>query len=123
MQIYICIKNIADLLNQLANMDHGERKTFLDTTAVYYDSLTDRWICRICNNSYTRKISTIDHIERTHLQLMSYSCEYCESKFTCSSLKRSHVNTYHREQNQLAISRYHMSKDHQITQPIQFLPQ
>ena len=83
-------------------MDHGERKIFLDNTAVYYEGLTDRWICQICNNSYTRKISAIDHIERTHLQLLSYPCEYCESKFTCSSLKRAHENTYHREQKQLA---------------------
>ena len=91
----------ADLQTLFASMDQAERKRRLDQM-VFLDPLTNRWICRICNNSVSRKTLAIDHIEGVHIRILSYPCQYCDSYFTCSSLRRTHVHTNHREQNKLA---------------------
>ena len=78
-------------------MDHAERKQRLNNM-VYLDPDTERWICRICNNSLTRKANAIDHIEGMHLRIPSYPCDYCDHIFTCLTLRRQHVRAYHREQ-------------------------
>ena len=90
----------ADLQTLFASMDQAERKRRMDKM-VFLDPLTNRWICRICNTSVSRKTLAIDHIEGVHVRILSYPCQYCDSYFTCSSLRRTHVHTNHREQNKL----------------------
>ena len=92
---------IPELLKNIANMDKNERKAFLEKMVIV-DSIHGRWICQICSNSYTRKFTVIDHIEEKHLELASYQCDFCESLFTSSNLKRKHVREMHRQPNQFA---------------------
>ena len=98
----------ADLQMLFASMDQEERKRRMDKM-VFLDPLTNRCICRICNTSVSRKTLAIDHIEGVHIRILSYPCQYCDSYFTCSSLRRTHVHTNHREQNKLA--KYLTDKD------------
>ena len=81
-------------------MDHNERKRRLDNM-VTHDPLTNRWICRICNESVKRKTIAIDHIEGVHLRIPSYPCQYCEQIFTCMAQRRRHIHALHREQNKI----------------------
>ena len=87
---------IPELLRNIANMDKNQRKAFLEKM-VLVDSIHGRWICQICNNSYTRKFTVIDHIEEKHLELASYQCDFCEAMFTSSTLKTKHVRETHRQ--------------------------
>ena len=90
----ICV--IPDLIKEISTMDRGQRKEFLDNL-VFHNTITDRWSCRICHNSYTRKFTVVDHIEEKHLQLLSYPCDFCEAQFTSSNLKRQHQRVIHRK--------------------------
>ena len=96
----LCFKILADFQSLFENMDHADRKARLNNM-VYKDPQSDRWICRICNDSVKRKTIAIDHIEGVHLRIPSYSCEYCDSVFTCLTQRRRHVHANHREQNKL----------------------
>ena len=90
----ICV--IPDLIKEISTMDRSQRKEFLDNL-VFHNTITDRWSCRICHNSYTRKFTVVDHIEEKHLQLLSYPCDFCEAQFTSSNLKRQHQRIIHRK--------------------------
>ena len=90
----ICV--IPDLIKEISTMDRRQRKEFLDNL-VFHNTITDRWSCRICHNSYTRKFTVVDHIEEKHLQLLSYPCDFCEAHFTSSNLKRKHQNEIHKK--------------------------
>ena len=82
-------------------MDTAERKEHLDKI-VSLDPVTKYWSCQICNQSVSRKTIAIDHIERKHIRLLFYPCQYCDQSFTCSGLRRTHTHTHHREQNRMA---------------------
>jgi len=85
-----------DLIKEISTMDRRQRKEFLDNL-VFHNTITDRWSCRICHNSYTRKFTAVDHIEEKHLKLLSYPCDFCEAFFTSSNLKRKHQNEIHKK--------------------------
>ena len=97
----ICV--IPDLIKEISTMDRSQRKEFLDNL-VFHNTITDRWSCRICHNSYTRKFTVVDHIEEKHLQLLSYPCDFCEAQFTSSNLKRQHQRINHRNPMQYGQS-------------------
>ena len=84
-------------------MDTADRKEHLDKI-VTLDPITKYWSCQICNHSVSRKTIAIDHIERKHIRLLSYPCQYCDQMFTCLSLRRTHTHSHHREQNKMAKS-------------------
>ena len=68
----LCFKILADFQSLFENMDHADRKARLNNM-VYKDPQSDRWICRICNDSVKRKTIAIDHIEGVHLRIPSYT--------------------------------------------------
>ena len=82
-------------------LDHGQRKGKLDKM-VFLNPSNDRWICQICNVSFTQKVTATNHIEGQHLRILAYPCSFCEARFTCSSQRRTHVHANHREQNKMA---------------------
>ena len=83
------------------NMTEFERKKRLNN--MVKENLSDgRWLCQICNQSFSRKRIATDHIEGVHIRLLSYPCEYCEELFVSRSLRRLHTFHNHREQNKLA---------------------
>ena len=82
-------------------MDQAERKRRMDKM-VYLDPSTNRWICRICDTSVSRKALAIDHLEGIHIRILSYPCQYCDSFFASSSVRRTHVHNNHWQQNKLA---------------------
>jgi len=92
-----------DLIKEISTMDRSQRKEFLENL-VFHNTITDRWSCRICHNSYTRKFTVVDHIEEKHLQLLSYPCDFCEAQFTSSNLKRQHQRINHRNPMQYGQS-------------------
>ena len=93
--------NIADLQDLFISMDPQERKRRLDRM-VWRDPNTKRWHCCICEAHFSRKHGGTDHIEGAHLKILSYACFYCERKFACTSQRRNHIFTNHREQNKMA---------------------
>ena len=90
-----------DLQEVFKNMNQSERMKQLNQM-VSLDPLSKQWICPVCNTSTSRKDSVIDHIERKHVQLLSYPCKYCDSSFTSSGQKRSHISIKHQRQNKMA---------------------
>ena len=61
--------------------------------------------CKVCQKSYkgahrsTRTRQLFDHIERKHLKLRSYVCEYCGHTFNSKTQKASHISLKHREEH------------------------
>ena len=61
--------------------------------------------CKVCQKSYkgayrsTRLRLLFDHIERSHLKLRSYVCDYCSHTFNSKTQKASHVSLKHREEH------------------------
>ena len=61
--------------------------------------------CKICQKSYkgahrsTRLRLLFDHIERSHLKLRSYVCDYCNHTFNSKTQKASHISMKHREEH------------------------
>ena len=60
--------------------------------------------CKVCSKSYkggnrstrsTRLRKLFDHVERLHLKLRSYACEYCSHTFNSKGQKASHVSLKH----------------------------
>ena len=57
--------------------------------------------CKVCQKSYkgahrsTRLRQLFDHIERSHLKLRSYVCDYCSHTFNSKGQKASHVSLKH----------------------------
>ena len=57
--------------------------------------------CNVCLKSYkgahrsTRLRQLFDHIERSHLKLRSYACDYCSQTFNSKGQKASHISMKH----------------------------
>ena len=66
--------------------------------------------CQICQKSYkgahrsTRLRQLFDHIERVHLKLRSYVCDYCSHTFNSKTQKASHISLKHREEHKFGKS-------------------
>ena len=66
--------------------------------------------CKVCQKSYkgayrsTRLRLLFDHIERSHLKLRSYVCDYCSHTFNSKTQKASHVSLKHREEHKYGRS-------------------
>merc|ERR1712029_709451 len=66
--------------------------------------------CQICQKSYkgahrsTRLRQLFDHIERVHLKLRSYVCDYCNHTFNSKTQKASHISLKHREEHKFGKS-------------------
>ena len=64
--------------------------------------------CKVCYKSYegkhrsVRKRQLFDHIERVHLKLRSYICDYCGHTFNSKAQKASHISLKHREEHKSA---------------------
>ena len=82
-------------------MSERERKVRL-ARMVQKDPNSGRWLCHICQKSFVRQNAAMDHIEGTHIRILSYPCNYCQLSFECRSFRRTHVFTHHREQNKLS---------------------
>ena len=61
--------------------------------------------CQICQKSYkgahrsSRLRTLFDHIERVHLKLRSYVCDYCSHTFTSKGQKATHISLKHSEEH------------------------
>ena len=57
--------------------------------------------CRFCSKSYkgahrsSRLRQLFDHVERLHLKLRSYVCDYCSQTFNSKGQKASHISIKH----------------------------
>ena len=57
--------------------------------------------CRVCSKSYkgahrsSRLRQLFDHVERLHLKLRSYVCDYCSQTFNSKGQKASHISIKH----------------------------
>ena len=57
--------------------------------------------CRVCSKSYkgahrsSRLCQLFDHVERLHLKLRSYVCDYCSQTFNSKGQKASHIFIKH----------------------------
>ena len=51
-----------------------------------------------------RQRSLMNHIERVHLRVKAYECQFCNKKFHSKAQRASHVTLKHREE-------HHMVKD------------
>ena len=66
--------------------------------------------CSVCHISYqgkypsVRQRSLMNHIERVHLRIKAYECQFCNKKFHSKAQRASHVTLKHREE-------HHMVKD------------
>ena len=66
--------------------------------------------CNVCQKSYkgahrsTRLRQLFDHIERVHLKLRSYVCDYCSHTFNSKTQKASHISLKHREEHKYGRS-------------------
>ena len=64
--------------------------------------------CNVCFKSYegkhrsVRKRQLFDHIERVHLKMRSYVCDYCGHTFNSKAQKASHISLKHREEHKSA---------------------
>ena len=60
--------------------------------------------CKVCSKSYkgasrsTRLRKLFDHVERLHLKLRSYACDYCSHTFNSKGQKASHVSLKHQSE-------------------------
>ena len=60
--------------------------------------------CKVCSKSYkgasrsTRLRKIFDHVERLHLKLRSYACDYCSHTFNSKGQKASHVSLKHQSE-------------------------
>ena len=90
-----------EIQNRFFNMNEIERKDRL-SKMVKQNPNDGRWLCQICNQSFSRKRIATDHIEGVHIRILSYPCEYCHESFTSQSLRRQHTFHNHREHNKLA---------------------
>ena len=64
--------------------------------------------CKVCYKTYegkhrsVRKRQLFDHIERVHLKLRSYVCDYCGHTFNSKAQKASHISLKHRLEHKTA---------------------
>ena len=64
--------------------------------------------CKVCYKTYegkhrsVRKRQLFDHIERVHLKLRSYVCDYCGHTFNSKAQKASHISLKHRLEHKSA---------------------
>lgn len=92
---------LADLQNVFLRLDPRARREKL-SKMVGYDNSGSKWWCLICSKVFSRKVNTTDHIESQHLRILNYPCSYCSEAFYCSSARRAHIFSNHREQNKMA---------------------
>ena len=83
--------------------ENGKDQKLLKLIEVNNDSSLEQ--CKICQKSYkglhrsTRLRLLFDHIERSHLKLRSYVCDYCNHTFNSKTQKASHISMKHREEH------------------------
>ena len=83
--------------------ENGKDQKLLKLIEVNNDTNLEQ--CKICQKSYkgahrsTRLRLLFDHIERSHLKLRSYVCDYCNHTFNSKTQKASHISMKHREEH------------------------
>jgi hypothetical protein len=90
-----------------ALLSETERKQKL-LGLITFDRHTGQEFCSICRLSYQGKYASgrkrllMNHIEREHLKIAAYDCEYCMTVFYSKAQKASHIHQHHREQHKFS---------------------
>jgi len=59
------------------------------------EKIDGKYVCKVCNRSSSHQYTLFRHIE-THIEGLSYNCQYCEKTFRSSRSLNSHNYTYHK---------------------------
>ena len=63
--------------------------------------------CSICHISYqgkypsVRQRSLMNHIERVHLKVQAYECQFCTKRFSSKAQRASHITLKHRKEHHI----------------------
>ena len=78
---------------------HERRQKIYDELVSPHLMLPNKWTCKLCQQTFSGKMTVIDHLESVHLQLPNYQCPYCPKTSTSSSAHRMHIHRNHREEH------------------------
>lgn len=77
------------------SMSASERKA-KRLTMITKDPHTGQEMCSLCGAQFVYSKTLHDHIDSKHLQILAYSCKYCDKKFTNRGNKYAHESQNHR---------------------------
>ena len=70
-----------------------------------FDEVNGMESCKICGKRYVgsfksvRQRNLMNHIERVHLKIQAYKCEFCPKRFNSKAHKSNHLTLKHREEH------------------------
>ena len=89
---------------EYAEMSEIERRARL-MQLMAIDGETGVESCSICHITYqgkypsVRQRSLMNHIERVHLRIKAYPCQFCDRRFHSKAQRSSHITVKHREEH------------------------
>ena len=63
-----------------------------------YDKTSKRWLCKICDLTFSSAMGRLQHLRATHSEFLKHSCSECGIKCETQSAIRSHLERQHRHQ-------------------------